>query len=451
MGFFTLLSMRPRGRNFFTAYAVWTFGVQMVGTLIILLLVPASLLSKAWEGESRGLIILAFVAVFASTQAWNSVLQLGEAQRRTFVVQVASAAQALAHLILLTVAAITGHFNVAVVLVFLIVEFAILIGVIAPPLLRSALANSQDNEHWGEVARSLVHYCRPVAVYSYAGFIYSFADRWLLQHFGGAVQQGLFGFAQQFGSISILVTAAMMNIFWKEIAEASALGNLDRVRDLYMRSRRALFFTAAWTSCLLIPWSGWLLVSVAGSQYAAGASVLALMLLYPVHQSLGQLQGTFFIATGETRLYSSLGLVSMGVSVIVTYFLLATPSARIPGLGLGAMGLAAKLVGLQLIQVLLFGIVIARRYRWPYDLRHQFELLGGLLLISFAIRWLVKFGELALGSTATAVVALLLYLAATSCFIWKYPEQAGFSRELVLSVAHRIRLRIRTGHPPASS
>ncbi|MDQ6768431.1 MAG: hypothetical protein M3Z54_00390, partial [Gemmatimonadota bacterium] len=254
-GFFTLLSMRPRGRHFFTAYAVWTFGVQMIGTLIFLLLVPASLLSKAWQGEPRPIVILAFLAAFLSSQGWASVLQLGEALRRTFTVQLASTAQTLAHLALVAFALLTGRLSVTAVIVFLAIEYTLLVTIIAPSLVKTSVRSAPIDESWRDVLREFVDYCRPVALYGYVGFAYGFADRWLLQHYGGSVQQGLFGFAQQFGAISILATAAMVNVFWKEIAEANARGNLERLRELYMRSRRMLFFTAAWTSCLLIPWS----------------------------------------------------------------------------------------------------------------------------------------------------------------------------------------------------
>jgi O-antigen/teichoic acid export membrane protein len=443
MAFFTLLSMRPRARHFFTAYGLWTFGVQMAGTLIFLWLAPASVLSRAWEGESRGILILAFAAAFLSAQGWTSVIQIGEAQRRTFTVQVANAAQGLAHLALLGLAALAGRLSVATVLLLLILEYAVLMAVIAPSLVRMSLRGASVEEPWQEVVRGFVEYCRPVALYSYVGFLYGFADRWLLQHFGGAVQQGLFGFAQQFGTVSILATGAMMNVFWKEIAEARARGDLARLRELYMRSRRALFFTAAWTSCLLIPWSGRLLFLIVGSQYAAGAAVLTLMLLYPVHQSLGQLQGTFFIATGETRLYSTIGITWMSVSIVVTYFLLASPSTTLPGLGLGAVGLAGKLVGLQMIQVLIVGIIIARKYRWPYDLSYQFALLAGLLLTSFSIRWLIQLVRPGPANVAQIVTAVVIYAVVTASTLFKFPELAGFSHELVFGLLQRATNRIR--------
>ncbi|MDQ6769951.1 MAG: hypothetical protein M3Z54_08190, partial [Gemmatimonadota bacterium] len=231
---------------------------------------------------------------------------------------------------------------------------------------------------------------------------------------------------------------------WKEIAEANARGNLERLRELYMRSRRMLFFTAAWTSCLLIPWSGELLLLAAGAKYTAGAPVLMLMLLYPVHQTLGQLQSTFLVATGRTRLYSTLGIISMSTSIVIAYFLLATPSAALPGLGLGAIGLAAKLVGLQLIQVVVVSVIISRKYDWPTDLLHQFLLLAALIAVSVTIRWLIRAAFPTWQSIAQILTAVIIYGGITGFAVWKYPMLAGFSRELARETMQRLTRRIRS-------
>jgi O-antigen/teichoic acid export membrane protein len=365
-------------------------------------------------------------------------MQLGEAQRSTFKVQFASAAQTLAHLVLVSLASATNRLSVRTVLILLVLEYTVLMTIIAPPLVKRSVQNAPADESWREVVREFVTYCRPVAVYGYVGFLYGFADRWLLQHYGGAVQQGLFGFAQQISAISILATGAMVNVFWKEIAEASALGNLVRLREMYLRSRRMLFFTAAWTSCLLIPWSTQLLIVSAGSKFRAGTLVLMLMLLYPVHQTLGQLQGTFLIATGQTRLYSTLGLISMSASIVVTYFLLATPTAVVPGLGLGAVGLAVKLLSLQLLQVIVVAVIVSRKYGWRTDLDHQFVLLGGLISLSVAIRSLISWAVPALPALAQILVATVVYGGVTGFVVWKYPAVAGFSRELGAETMRRL-------------
>ena len=45
-----------------------------------------------------------------------------------------------------------------------------------------------------------------LVLYSIVGFGYEFADRWLLQNYGGSIQQGVYEVGFRFGMVSLLVT-----------------------------------------------------------------------------------------------------------------------------------------------------------------------------------------------------------------------------------------------------
>src|SRR5205823_2667389 len=60
----------------------------------------------------------------------------------------------------------------------------------------------------------------------------------------------------------------------------------------------------------------------------------------------------------------------------------------IPGLGWGSIGLALRLVGLQVIWVNLYGYVVTRKLGWAYDFAYQASILGFLLAMGIASRWL---------------------------------------------------------------
>ena len=78
---------------------------------------------------------------------------------------------------------------------------------------------------------------------------------------------------------------------------------------------------------------------------------MAIMLLYPIHQSLGQINGTMYLAMELTRPYVVINSIHLITSIIVIYFLLAPNNMIVPGYGLGAIGLAFKDVIFQIIFV----------------------------------------------------------------------------------------------------
>src|SRR2546421_3970302 len=315
------------------------------------------------------------------------VSRLGEARRRTAFIQLTSVAQGVAHLALIAIMIRWGLLTVRVVMWLLLGEYLLLAILLGPRLLRWNLTE-QSNKDVGylTIFKEFSVYCAPLVVYGWANFLYMFADRWLLQRYGGSEQQGFFAVGQQIANISLIATSSVLRVFWKEVAEAHNRQNHARVQKLYMSVSRSLYFVGAAISCLFIPYTREVLIRTVGIGYERGWLCLALMLLLPIHQSLGQIQGTFFYASANTKSYTKIGLLIMGVSIPVTYFVLAPRSSALGGLGLGAVGMAIKLVVLQIIAVNLQAYVLARANHWSYDYDYQ----AIVLLTLFSLGWLCK-------------------------------------------------------------
>src|ERR1700730_14774407 len=60
--FFTFMSRARRGARFLATYAAW-LAIQFTLVIVALgLVAPASLIQRVWLGQSRGALLLAFVA-----------------------------------------------------------------------------------------------------------------------------------------------------------------------------------------------------------------------------------------------------------------------------------------------------------------------------------------------------------------------------------------------------
>jgi O-antigen/teichoic acid export membrane protein len=205
---------------------------------------------------------------------------------------------------------------------------------------------------------------------------------------------------------------------------------------LYKRVSRLLFLVGAVIAGFLIPWSGALLHKILGSAYVGGAMTLAIMFLYPVHQSMGQIGCTMLMATERVSYQVISGIVFMIAGIVVSYFVLAPRSAAIPGLGLASEGLAIKMLVMQFMQVNVIAYIISRIWRWPFDWVYQPVSLLGCL----GLGWLAHFAATGLaGKTWSLFVVMgiggLFYLALMGAFVYAMPWLAGLTREeLVLDV-----------------
>jgi O-antigen/teichoic acid export membrane protein len=364
---------------------------------------------------------------------------MGESQRLTRWVQGAGACTVLVHFLLIGIFWWAGWLGVRLILLLTITEWVITLAVTVRQL--HFPVSEEKSDTITAVFSEFWLYCFPLIPYAVIGFAYNFADRWLLQNFAGSTQQAYYSVAFQFGAIAAIATSSILNIFWKEIAEAHQNGNTERISLLYQRISRGLFFIAATGAGLLIPWSEDILRITLGQAYVGGATVLAIMFFYPLHQSLGQISGALAYATGRVKVYVSLGMFFMSVSIILTYFVLASPNALLGGLGLGALGLAYKMVILQILSVNALIYYLARNLSIKFD--WLFQPLAALSCLGAGyMTYAISCGIFGLSENfwIAFLVSGLLYLIMVLILISLAPSLAGLRRSDV-SLAVTVGLR----------
>jgi O-antigen/teichoic acid export membrane protein len=318
------------------------------------------------------------------------------------------------------------------------VVFEYAIGVL---VLRRVLIYDESPPEEGGVLGRFATYCMPLVPYAVCGFAYEFADRWLLQQYGGSVEQAYYAVSAQFASISLIATTSILNILWKEIAEAHHRGDVDRAAVLYQRVSRSLFLVGAAMAGFLLPWAETLLRLVLGDAYAGGAVTLGIMFLYPVHQSMGQIGNTMLYATERVATQVIVGIVFMILSIAVSYTVLAPSDAKVPGFGLASTGLAIKMVAMQFVQVNVIAYIIARIWKWRFDWLYQpVSLLGCLALGWLAHAAVASVATVSWPVTASIAAGGVLYLLLFVAFLYAMPWLAGFRRqELIMDTLNLLR------------
>lgn len=450
--FFTFLSQRARGPRFYLRYFAW-LGLQFtVALLLVAVLIPDDVFARIWLGYDRGMVVLACVAAFLQQQVWQTVGQIGEASRNTMRVQLLNMIVAVCYLLAVGVLAAAGAMSVTRVLWILIVQYT-LVTLFALRYLRHSVQGEDDGAPLAAALREYWVYCKPLIALSVISFMFDFVDKWLLQRFGGAAQQGFFQIANQFSAISLLATASILNIFWKEIAAAWAEQDFARVARLYRRVNRGLVMLGAAATGLLMPWAREIVTVVLGPSYLQAWPVLAIMLLYPIHQSMGQIGGTMLYASGQTKKYMWVSAAVMLLSIPISYLMLAPRSGvLIPGLGLEAIGMALKMVLVGVISVNIQAWVIARSCGWKLD--WQFQLVGIAALISagylakLVVTTLWPIAAVTAGALLVPVLATaFLYTCFVIAIIYALPWLIGMERAEISAAVVKLRnfLKSRNG------
>ena len=430
--FYTFMSQNPRGGKFLAVYGGWQLIQFLLMILFICFFSPDEWIKNIWVDQKRELILLSYVAVFMQQQAWHVMIQIGESTRLTYRVQIMNLFISITHLLIVAGLWIGEFLSLKYLFAIIICEYACALFVALKLFKVFLLPIEPFNRR--KVFQEYLIYCSPLIIYSLLGFAHDFADRWLLQYFGGSEEQGLYEVGYRFSTVSLLAATSILNIFWKEFAEAKENENLDQMKKLYTRVSKFLFAFGTIVSGFLIPWCYEIVRYFLGANYMNGVPVLAIMLVFSVYAGVGQINATLMYATNRTKEHLFIGAIFMAVSIPVSYFLQAPQNAMIPGLDLGALGMAIKRALLTLISVNMVTWWIARSYGWKFDWIYQFVNLAGTLLLG----WIAQRVAVALispvstGLLFSVGTAFLIYTVMIGYMYWSFPGLAGFTREGIL-------------------
>lgn len=440
--FFTFLSQRPRSKRFVISFFAWLGAQFLIPLLAVGALFPSQWIEAIWHGEQRGMVLLAFVASFMLNSVWPVVQQSAESQRQTALVQAVGIAVTVTHLVAVVLLWALGLMGLYAIFTAIALEYFLAAVVVHRQFKYASQSEAEpDDDSPKKLLRKFSGYCWPLVPYSFAGFAYAFADRWLLQNYGGGVEQAYYAVGAQFANIALIATTSLLTIFWKEIAEAHHRGDNSRMGELYKKVSRLLFLVSAVIAGFLIPWAEDLLRLLLGDAYAGGAVTLAIMFLFPIHQSMGRIGGTLIYATGRVSVQVVPGIFSMAVSIVLSYFALAPKDAPVPGLGLASEGLAIKMVLMNLVQVNIVAYFISRVWKWPFDWVYQPVGLLGCV----GLGWVVHFAATGLFGGALPLLLTMsgggvFYVSLVAAFVYAMPWLVGLTRdELVVDATGAAR------------
>lgn len=279
-------------------------------------------------------------------------------------------------------------------------------------------------------------FAKPLLLLQYYLPVVAYLGVYLIQRWYGSAEQGYYALALQWSAFAMVFTNAAVWIFWREIAHHSASGDLRLAALTYEKFSRLFVFLVLVLSCWLSAGSGLLVQIVAGDRYLAASRVLAIMAFYPVAQTLGQLTTASLKATDRTASYARWSVLLSIPDLLLTYVLLAPTTALVPGLHLGAVGMASKMA--------LFGIVSVQVYDWTCcrhlglsyvaTLRRNIAAMATVGAIAFVIliwgsSWLLRAG---LQNVKALGISSCAYGIAILTIIWLRPGLAGLTRGQVL-------------------
>jgi O-antigen/teichoic acid export membrane protein len=444
-GFYIKLSQRPRESGLVT-FSLLLFSISSAIVIIAVFIISpdSALYKQIWPDQDFFYINLAAIWGILT---W--LLQLLNAMSDAYGLTVKSEKMRIAQKILGLIIILTlfilhkldlknyFYYNY-ITMIFLVVSFVWIIKHNGYVFINYKLTLKSVKAYFHE----FYIYSSPLFLSGIMGLLFGIIDRWLLQYYAGSIQQGYYGLSYQVGMVCFLFTSAMTPLIMREFSIAFNQKNINQISILFRKYVPLLYSIAAYISCFLSIQANKIIHIMGGEQYKGAYLAVAIMCIYPIHQTYGQLSGSVFMATGQTRLYSKIGIIFLIIGLPLTYFLIASRSNM--GLNAGAMGLSLKMVFIQIIVVnvlLYFNAKYLKLNFWKY-LSHQFISIFLFMLISFLAMILIDRGFGIKNEIIGFFLSGALYSLIVGALLYFYPRIFGLTRENIDYFINQIRAKV---------
>lgn len=275
-----------------------------------------------------------------------------------------------------------------------------------------------------------VTYCRPLALVAAFSAFSLASDRWLLNYFGGSVQQGFFSLAWLLCSLPMIFSTAFVPLFWREIAMARGESNKNLLGQFMGRQFRVMFAITTSIGAVVFFFAEEITYIVGGKEYAEAAVCLAIMSFYPTYQVYGQMSSAIFLSYEQTKVYARFAICYSLLGFFAGMYILNEKAFF--GFENEASALAFKLVALQALFVnlqLYFNCQLARISYWSF-LANQIVLLLVIVFAAFLSKlWVESFVSDGISDLLLLTFAVPIYGLMLLALIFAVPSLLGFKRK----------------------
>lgn len=445
--FYTKLAKRPKDKGLVVFYIYFSILASVITMLFVAITHLTSIYHKLWLGQ--GIYYIYLAAVWGIFTWFLQVLnKMTDAYGLTVSSEIAKIIQKLLGFGLITALYMVHRLNLVNFFYYNFIILALLaIGFIW--ILKKTEYSIGENWriNYTQVKGYLLEfyqYSAPLISFAVVGLIIGILDRWLLQQFGGSEQQGFYSLSYQIGAVCSLFTGAMAPLLLREFSIAYEKKDIPLMAHYFRRFIPMLYSIAAYFACFVAVQASTVIHFFGGGQYQGAILAVIIMSFFPLHQTYGQLSGSVFLATGQTKLYRNIGVVSMVLGLPVTFFLIAPKSYM--GMDAGAIGLAMKMVLVNVITVnvqLYYNAKFMALSYWRY-LGHQIISVSCMLLIAWGT--VMSMNQIAWMSQhllTSFIITGLIYTLIVIGVVYKCPILFGLHKEDFVMLFNSIRQQIK--------
>lgn len=437
MAFFTKLSARHSRKELITFYFLYTLAVLATLSAVIFFIKTLGYSQKILPDIPSEYI---YMGLFFGFFTWLTqiFIKVSDAYALTVSVELVKVGHKIVSLLLLLYFVHFTFFDLQKYYYFHYIALFSFLIIVTFLFVKKGIFTKQlldiKNIAYKSLIREFIEYCHPLLTYNIVGLMAGFFDIWLLQKIAGSVQTGFYGLSYSLAAMCFLFTSAMTPIITREFAKSFEEKDMENMKRLFYRYIPMLYSIAAYFAVFVSVQSENVLEIFTDAKFQGAYPVLMIMALYPIHQTYGQLSGSIFYATGQTKLLRNISLFTMPFGTLVAFILIYM-------LDLGAMGLAWKMLIIQFmgVSIQLYFNAKFLDLELKYFVLHQIYAVAFFIFLALVASHIISFDS----PLTEFLVSGFLYTVLVIIFSYALPQVFAINRverdQMLKKVIHVIK------------
>jgi O-antigen/teichoic acid export membrane protein len=433
IAFFTKLSANQKRKELISFYFIYSFSVLLIVTLFIYFMDKMGYVSNLLPQIPNEYI---YLGLFFGFFTWLTqiFIKISDAYALTVSVELIKITHKILSLFLLFYFIYESSFDLTSYFYFHYISlfsfFSILIWLfIKKDIFKNTSFKTQDLQ-LKKITKEFFDYCHPLFVYSVLAIIVGLFDIWILQKVAGSEETGFYGLAYSLATMCFLFTGAMTPIITREFAKSYGEQDLEKMKKLFYRYIPMLYTIATYFSVFIVVQSETVLAIFTDEKFKDAYLVLMVMAFYPIHQTYGQLSGSIFYATGQTKLLRNISLFTQPLGLLLSFLFIYI-------LDLGAIGLAWKMIIIQFIGVNIQLYFNAKflEFDIKYFIFHQFY----VVIVFFCIALVSSYFVISTSPIINFLLSGFIYTILVIILTFLFPQIVALTRNEVHEVLTRLK------------
>ena len=290
--------------------------------------------------------------------------------------------------------------------------------------------------------KEFYQFSNPLILHALIIFISIIFDRWLLQYYYGSIEQGFYTISLQIAAVIMLFTGSFSTLILREMSINFEKKGIEEVRHFFNKFTPIFYFLASLLGVFIAINSETILKIIGGDEYKDAYLTLAVLALYPVHQTFSLYVGNVILVEERTKIFRNVSLMAFIPGILITLLFLLPKTHN--GLELGATGLAVKTLLFQFFTVNLYLWFAAKALNIEFFKYFMSQLYVLIIIVTIGI---VSQHFIALFFNQVFVNLLfsgLAYVILGLIVIKLMPQTVVFSLEDIFGLISRLKKNMKT-------